>query len=155
MKSVMKRSEPSRTATAYLCSPGFKSLSFIRPVTTIFVAIFTSHPLDAAVVTMKYNGFLSATSEGLEGICQAAFRLRDDRCVNRAAIFMRLLASTAAATHISNRTRPSARQRFMPRPRNNTEMRPSIISRSFCPYRAGCRYPLSLASSVRTNRASR
>src|SRR5579864_8855117 len=40
-------------------------------------------------------------------------------------------------------------------PRINTEMRPSIISRSFCPYRAGCRYSLSLASFVRTNRASR
>src|SRR3979490_3384615 len=50
--------------------------------------------------------------------------LRNDRSVNRAAIFMRLLASTAAATHSSKRSRPSARQRFMPRPRNNTEMRP-------------------------------
>src|ERR1700704_5388375 len=60
---------------------------------------------------------------------QAAFRLRDDRSANRAAIFMRLLASTAAATHSSKRSRPSARQRFMPRPRNNTEMRPSMPAR--------------------------
>src|SRR5712691_6058893 len=37
---------------------------------------------------------------------QAAFRLRDDRSANRAAIFMRLLASTAAATHSSKRSRP-------------------------------------------------
>src|SRR6266851_1465809 len=44
---------------------------------------------------------------------QAAFRLRDDRSANRAAIFMRLLASTAAATHSSKRSRPSARQRFI------------------------------------------
>src|ERR1700681_4147838 len=58
-----------------------------------------------------------------EGDRQAAFRLRNERSVKSAAIFMRLLASTAAATHSSNRSRPSARQRFMPRPRNNTEMR--------------------------------
>jgi pimeloyl-ACP methyl ester carboxylesterase len=55
--------------------------------------------LDGAVVAMKYGGYLSATSEGVEGYCQAAFRLRNDRSVNRAAIFKRLLASTAAATH--------------------------------------------------------
>src|SRR5882724_2423832 len=64
---------------------------------------------------------------------QAAFRLRDDRSANRAAIFMRLLASTAAATHSSKRSRPSARQRFMPRPRNNTEMRPSMPARKRWP----------------------
>src|SRR5882672_815780 len=46
---------------------------------------------------------------------------------------MRLLASTAAATHSSNRSRPSARQRFMPRPRNNTEMRPSMPARKRWP----------------------
>ncbi len=55
---------------------------------------------------------LPAKNEGPEGYRQAAFRLRNDRSVNSAAIFMRLLASTAAATHSSNRSRPSARQRF-------------------------------------------
>src|SRR5258708_14801110 len=73
--------------------------------------------------------FFPPQNEALEGGYQAAFRLRNDRAANRAAIFMRLLASTAAATHSSNRSRPSARQRFMPRPRNNTEMRPSIPAR--------------------------
>ena len=68
-----------------------------------------------------------------EGYRQAAFRLRNDWSVNSAAIFMRLLASTAAATHSSNRFRPSARQRFMPRPRNNTEMHPSIPARKRWP----------------------
>src|SRR5713226_6677821 len=64
---------------------------------------------------------------------QAAFRLYNERSVNRAAIFMRLLASTAAATHSSKRSRPSARQRFMPRPRNSTEMRPSMPARKRWP----------------------
>src|SRR6202140_238045 len=82
---------------------------------------------------MKYGGYLSATSEGVEGYCQAAFRLRNDRSVNRAAIFKRLLASTAAATHNAKRSLPSARQRFMPRPRNSTEMRPSMPARKRCP----------------------
>src|SRR5258708_1431714 len=76
---------------------------------------------------------LPANNEGPEGYRQAAFRLRNDRSVNSAAIFMRLLASTAAATHSSNRSRPSARQRFMPRPRNNTEMRPSMPARKRWP----------------------
>ena len=60
---------------------------------------------------------------------QAALRLRGDRVVSSAAILMRLLASTAAPTHNSKRSRPSARQRFMPRPRNSTEMRPSMPAR--------------------------
>jgi hypothetical protein len=33
-------------------------------------------------------------------------------------------------------------------------VRPIAISRSFCPYRAGCHHPLSLASTVRAERAS-
>jgi hypothetical protein len=41
---------------------------------------------------------------------------------------IKLLASTAAPTSISNLSRPLARHRFIPRPRNNTEMRPSILS---------------------------
>jgi hypothetical protein len=45
------------------------------------------------------------------------------------AITMRLLASTAVPTHSSNRSRPFARHRFIPRPRNKTEMRPSIPAR--------------------------
>ena len=49
---------------------------------------------------------LTATNEAPEGYCQAAFRLGNDRSVNKAAIFMRLLASTAAATHSSKRLRP-------------------------------------------------
>ena len=61
--------------------------------------------------------------------CQIAFRLRDERLVSNAAMFMRLLARTAAATHNSKRSAPSARQRFMPRPRNRTEMRPSMPAR--------------------------
>jgi len=43
----------------------------------------------------------------IETIRLSVFRSRDDRCINKSAIFMRLLASTAAATHISNRSRPS------------------------------------------------
>ena len=70
---------------------------------------------------------------------QAAFRLRDDCFVSRAAILMRLLASTAAATHNSQRSCPSARHRFMPRPRNSTEMRPSMPARKRWPYSMGVR----------------
>src|SRR5437899_8002424 len=66
--------------------------------------------------------------------CYAALRLRDDRFVSKAAILIRLLASTAAPTHNSKRWRPSAGQRFMPRPRNNTEMRPSMPARKRCPF---------------------
>ncbi len=47
---------------------------------------------------------------------------------------MRLLVSTAAPTKTSKRTRPSARHRFMPRPRNSTEMRPSMPARKRCPF---------------------
>src|SRR2546423_12614949 len=68
--------------------------------------------------------------------CYAALRLRrlsDDRFVSKAAILIRLLAITAAPTHNSKRLRPSARQRFMPRPRNSTEMRPSMPARKRCP----------------------
>jgi hypothetical protein len=46
---------------------------------------------------------------------QAAFRLRGGPA-SSAAILMRLLASTAAPTQSSKRSRPSARQRFMPYP---------------------------------------
>src|SRR6516164_7275467 len=65
------------------------------------------------------------------GLCigQAALRLRGDRVVRSVAILIRLLASTAAPTHNAKRSRPSARQRFMPRPRNSTEMRPSMPAR--------------------------
>jgi hypothetical protein len=62
-------------------------------------------------------------------IGQAACRRRDDCFSSIVAILMRLLASTAAPTHNSKRSRPSARQRFMPRPRNSTEMRPSMPAR--------------------------
>src|SRR5438552_10729041 len=72
--------------------------------------------------------------EKAERECYAALRLRDDRFVSKAAILIRLLASTAAPTPNSKRWRPSARQRFMPRPRNNTEMRPSMPARKRCPF---------------------
>src|SRR6516225_3485615 len=67
-----------------------------------------------------------------ERYCYAAFRLRD-RFVRKAAILSKLLASTAAPTHNSKRLRPSSRQRFMPRPRNSTEMVPSMPARKRCP----------------------
>jgi hypothetical protein len=64
----------------------------------------------------------------------AAFRfLRRVRAFFSAAIIMRLLASTAVPTHSSNRSRPFARHRFIPRPRNNTEMRPSMPARKRWP----------------------
>ena len=71
--------------------------------------------------------------EKAERSCYAALRLRDDRFDSIAAILIRLLASTAAPTNTSKRWRPSARQRFMPRPRNSTEMRPSMPARKRCP----------------------
>ena len=64
----------------------------------------------------------------------AGFRfLRRVRAFFNVAIIMRLLASTAVPTHSSNRSRPFARHRFIPRPRNNTEMRPSIPARKRWP----------------------
>jgi hypothetical protein len=60
---------------------------------------------------------------------QAALRMRDVRCASIAAILMRLLTSTAAPTNTSKRSGPWARHRFMPRPRNRTEMRPSMPAR--------------------------
>jgi hypothetical protein len=36
---------------------------------------FTKRPLDCEVVTMKYSGYLSATSEGLEGILSGGLRV--------------------------------------------------------------------------------
>src|SRR5260221_398084 len=71
--------------------------------------------------------------EKAERLCYAALRLRDDRFDSIAAILIRLLASTAAPTNSPKRRRPSARQRFMPRPRNRTEMRPSMPARKRCP----------------------
>ena len=64
----------------------------------------------------------------------ADFRfLRRVRAFFSAAIIMRLLPSTAVPTHSSNRSRPFARHRFIPRPRNSTEMRPSIPARKRWP----------------------
>src|SRR5260370_24845047 len=71
--------------------------------------------------------------EKAERSCYAALRLRDDRFDSMAAILIRLLASTAAPTNTSKRWRPSARQRFMPRPRNSTEIRPSMPAQKRCP----------------------
>src|SRR5260370_19700204 len=89
---------------------------------------------NARLVATKQSGVRSAARGRLKRYGYAAFRLHDDRCINKSAIFMRLLARTAAATHISKRSRPSARQRFMPRPRNNTEMRPSMPARKRWPF---------------------
>jgi hypothetical protein len=61
-----------------------------------------------------------------ERSCYAALCLRDDRFDSMTAILIRLLASTAAPTNSSKRWRPSARQRFMPRPRNR---QPCIATR--------------------------
>ena len=58
----------------------------------------------------------------------AALRLRRVRSDSKVAILIKLLASTAAPTHNSKRLRPSSRQRFMPRPRNSTEV-PSMPAR--------------------------
>src|SRR5207249_6008510 len=69
-----------------------------------------------------------------ERLGYAALRLRRVRLDSKAAILIKLLASTAAPTHNSKRSRPSARQRFMPRPRNSTEMRPSMPARKRCPF---------------------
>src|SRR5216117_2400267 len=69
-----------------------------------------------------------------ERLGYAALRLRRVRLDSKAAILIKLLASTAAHTHNSKRSRPSARQRFMPRPRNSTEMRPSMPARKRCPF---------------------
>src|SRR5437773_7026164 len=69
-----------------------------------------------------------------ERLGYAALRLRRVRLDSKAAILIKLLASTAAPTHNSKRSRPSARQRFMPRPLNSTEMRPSMPARKRCPF---------------------
>src|SRR5467141_2448502 len=93
---------------------------------------FMKRHLDSGSLQGPVGG--SSHKEGrTEGYRQAALRLHNDRSANNDAIFMRLLASTAAATHSSKRSRPSARQRFMPRPRNNTEMRPSMPARKRWP----------------------
>src|SRR6266849_1157468 len=77
--------------------------------------------------------FLICWGGGGLHVGQANFRRRDDGFVSIAAILMRLLASTAAPSHNSKRSGPSARQRFMPRPRNRTEMRPSMPARKRWP----------------------
>ena len=88
--------------------------------------------MGAGSVARYTGGYLSAVNE-LGGCCQAAFRLRDDRSANRAAIFIRLLASTASPTKSSKRSRPCSRQRFIPRPRKSTEIRPSMPARKRWP----------------------
>src|SRR6516225_11834431 len=52
---------------------------------------------------------------------QTACRWSDDRLFSKDAIISKLLTNTAAPTNSSKRSRPSARQRFIPRPRNKTE----------------------------------
>jgi hypothetical protein len=60
------------------------------------------HPVGRMLAATTCGG-LFPQERKTEGYRQAAFRLRNDWSVNSAAIFMRLLASTAAATHSSNR----------------------------------------------------
>src|SRR6266567_5989340 len=79
---------------------------------------------------------------------QAALRLLDDRLISRDAIVIRLLASTAAPTHSSKRSWPSARQRFMPRPRNSTEIRPSIPARKRWPFLNGALFSYASRSGA-------
>jgi hypothetical protein len=77
-----------------------------------------------------HGGFCSTCSLQRRSalVYRVAFRRRDDRLVSSVAMIMRLLASTAAPTNNVKRSTPSARQRFMPRPRISTEMRPSMPS---------------------------
>ena len=63
----------------------------------------------------------------------AARRKRFCFWFSRWAMVMRLLVRTAAPTKTSKRSRPSARHRFIPRPRNSTEIRPSMPARKRCP----------------------
>ena len=76
------------------------------------------------------TAFLDCVSTAEAGEDHAAFLVRA-RLPSRtiSAIRSRLLASTAAPTNTSKRSRPWARQRFMPRPRKSTEMRPSMPAR--------------------------
>jgi len=46
---------------------------------------------------------------------QAARRWSDDRVFSKDAMISKLLTNTAAPTNSSKRSRPSARQRFIPR----------------------------------------
>jgi hypothetical protein len=55
----------------------------------------------------------------------AGLRLRRVRLFLNSVIFMRLLARAAAPIQSSKRSRPSARQRFIPRLRNSLEVHPS------------------------------
>jgi hypothetical protein len=76
-----------------------------------------------------------ASCEGLKNSrCYAARRRRFCFWFKRWAMVMRLLVSRAAPTNTSKRSRPSARHRFMPRPRKSTEMRPSMPARKRCPF---------------------
>jgi hypothetical protein len=79
--------------------------------------------------TVKKNtsvALLGRKKKEAERLDYAALGLRRVRSDSKAAILIKLLASTAAPTHNSKRLRPSSRQRFMPRPRNSTEMVPSM-----------------------------
>jgi len=87
--------------------------------------------------TVKANtsvALLGRKKKEAERLDYAALRLRRVRSDSKAAILIKLLASTAAPTHNSKRLRPSSRQRFMPRPRNSTEMVPSMPARKRCPF---------------------
>jgi hypothetical protein len=70
----------------------------------------------------KRNFVKAATLDRREFFFSFLFHLSS----SRAAMRRRLLANTAAPTNTSKRLRPLARQRFMPGPRNRTEMRPSM-----------------------------
>jgi hypothetical protein len=92
-------------------------------------------PLRGAVVLSprdKDGGLFHRVAGQLRS-CRLILRRRLGRLVNSSPMIMRLLASTAAATNKAKRSAPSARQRFMPRPRISTEMRPSIPARKRWP----------------------
>src|SRR5438874_2044515 len=61
------------------------------------------------------------------------FAFYDDGSFHRGS-FERRLASFCRETAKNPRSRPSARHRFMPRPRKSTEMRPSMPARKRCPF---------------------
>src|ERR1700732_3721349 len=72
---------------------------------------------------VRCGGFYSTRDED-RVIYPVTLGRRADRLVSRAATIMRLLASTAAPTNSAKRSAPSARQRFMPRPRISTRDAP-------------------------------
>ena len=74
---------------------------------------------------MRCGGFVPAVPMIGAGY-RVAFRRREQCLISGWARIIRLLASAAARTNNVRRSAPLGRQRFMPRPRISTEMRPSV-----------------------------